>query len=154
MKTATRDTIFGLVMLGASGLLWLETTRPQYDGIPALNYGFPPDFYPKILLGIWAFVSVLIIVRSRMIAQAEAEGLHPGKLVVSMAVVGLYCWLVGVIGFLLATIPFTGLFMAVLGYRRPVVMLAVTALFPVGVWWLMSGPLQIFLPESPWFNSF
>lgn len=154
MHHSIRDTVLGGVGLVIAVLLLAETMRPKYDGIPALNYGFPPSFYPRILLSIWAFLALVVIVRAWFAAPAETARPVLGRLAAAVLTTAVYVWLIGTAGFLLATIPFTGAFMLVLGYRRPVVIAAVTALYPVAVWWLMTGPFKIVLPTSPWFSGF
>lgn len=141
-------------MLIIAALLWLETTRPQYEGIEALDYGFPPSFYPRILLAIWAMLAVIVIVRAWVASPVKGEVPRIGRLASAVAITSMYIWLIDEVGFLLASIPFTCVFMLALGYRRPVILAGVTAVFPLLTWWLMTGPLQIVLPVSPWFRSF
>lgn len=147
------NLVFGLVMLACAGALWLETLRPQYEGIAALNNGFPPSFYPRILLGIWAAVAVLVIAKS---FSATGLAMRPrvGRLIGAILVTSAYVWLMNEVGFLLASYGFTLIFTLVQGYRNPLVLGAITLVFPSVSWWLMTGPMRISLPSSPWFDAF
>lgn len=153
LPQSIRDAVLGSVMLVIAALLWIETTRPQYDGIAALNYGFPPSFYPRILLTIWIAMALAILVKSRR-TGAAAPVQRLGHLILYMVLTAAYVLLVGAAGFLLASIPFTAAFMLAMGYRQPVAIAVISILFPIVVWWVMTAPLKIVLPTSPWFQGF
>lgn len=153
MRSKHIDMIFGAGMLALAGALWLETTRPQYEGIEALNNGFPPSFYPRILLTLWAVIAGLVFLRG-LVSSGQVPRPHMGKFLTAVGTTAAYVWLIGEIGFLLASYPFVFAFMLAQGYRNPIVVLAVGCVFPTAVWWLMTGPMRISLPNSPWFAGF
>lgn len=153
MTNKHTDLIFGLLMLGLAGALWLETSRPQYEGIEALNNGFPPSFYPRILLSIWAVLAGVIILKA-LAATGRGPRLRIGRLACAVLAVVGYVWALDEVGFLLASYAFTLIFMLVQGYRNARVVAAITVIFPTAAWWLMTGPMRISLPTSPWFDAF
>lgn len=149
------DVAFGAIMLFLAVALLFETTRPQYAGIESLNYGFPPSFYPRILLSFWTVLSVIVIVRGLRDRRSPAQGTQVSlRLVGAIAVTAGYVWLLGQAGFLISTILFVLTFLVVVGYRQWLIIAAVTAVFPVSAWWLLNGPLRLVLPTSPWFAGF
>lgn len=141
-------------MLGVNILLWRQSLKPEYADAQAQDYGFSPNFFPQILLSIWAVICVVLIVRSLLIAKTEQPAPLWGRLITAFILTGVYILLVGQIGFLLASIPFAGAFMLLFGYRRPVVFTVVTLIFPVAIWWIFTDLLKIYLPISPWFSTF
>ncbi len=92
----------------------------------------------------------------RALVLADVRETAPlwGRLLTAIILTGLYVLLVGQIGFLLASIPFAGSFMLLFGYRKYIVIGAVTLIFPIATWWIFTKVLKIYLPMSPWFASF
>ena len=141
-------------MLAVNILLWRQSLKPEYADAQAQDYGFSPNFFPQILLSIWALLCVVMIVRAVILVRRDDEPPLWGRLFIAVALTAVYIFLVGEIGFLLASIPFAAAFMLLFGYRQPVVITAVTLVFPVATWWIFTELLKIYLPTSPWFTSF
>lgn len=154
MRQIVRETALGIVMLLLSALLWIETLKPQYLGNEDLNYGFPPSFYPRILLSIWAALSVLIVARAWMTPSTRVFHARWKRAATAVALTAAFLAAITQVGFLLASVPFMAAFMVALGYRRPVAVVLIALIFSVAGWWIMTGPLQITLPKSPWFQAF
>lgn len=154
MRQIVRETALGIAMLTISALLWVETLKPQYQGNEDLNYGFPPSFYPRILLSIWAALSIIIIARAWMAHSSEVFHAHWGRAAIVAGLTAAFVAAIPQVGFVLASVPFMVLFMLALGYRRRLVIGLVAVLFTAGTWWVMTGPLQVMLPKSPWFQAF
>ena len=55
------------------------------------------------------------------------------------------------VGFLFASVPFAAALMLFLGFRRPLIVGAVSLLFPLVTWYCFNFLLNIPLPTSPWF---
>lgn len=116
MERATRDLTTGLVCLVTSLVLFALTL--DLPG-PSLLVPIGPGFYPRIILGITALLSAVLIVqallarkmkigaRSRIQAVAEAPQRPNYALVVgSFAVFGGYVALLPPLGFRIATFVF------------------------------------------------
>lgn len=138
-------------MLVIAGLLWLETSRPAYQDATVLGYGFNPGFFPRILIGIWAALAVLLVLRAlpRWRVPIDRPDWHgvAGVVVITAG----YVALMREIGFLFASMAFALALMLVLGYRQWLVVLPVALLFPLVTWYTFVFLLQIQLPTSPWF---
>ncbi|MEQ8323025.1 MAG: tripartite tricarboxylate transporter TctB family protein [Rhodospirillales bacterium] len=154
MSSRLRDILFSSFMLGVNLLLWRQSLKPEYADIQAQDYGFSPNFFPQILLSIWAVICVVLIVRALLIEDTKQPAPLWGRLLSAFILTGVYVLLVGQIGFLLASIPFAGAFMLLFGYRKPIVIAAVTVIFPIATWWIFTEILKIYLPISPWFTRF
>lgn len=152
MGSRLRDIVFFSFLLGINLILWRQSLKPEYSNIQAQDYGFSPNFFPQILLSAWAFICVTLIMRALLIEDTKQPTPLWGRLMTAVIMTGVYVMLVGQIGFLLASIPFAGAFMLLFGYRKPMVIGAVTIIFPVATWWVFTELLKIYLPVSPWFT--
>ena len=152
MRQGFRDMLFSLGMLGVAGLLWWETSRPKYQADKLQDSGFDPAFFPRIMLGLWVIIGVALLVRSFKSWTVPAEAQNWPKLIGSLVLVAFYAAAINYLGFLFASIPFMALFVALLGFRRPVVLLVVAVLFPLITWYTFVHLLSISLPVSPWFT--
>ncbi|MEZ5738058.1 MAG: tripartite tricarboxylate transporter TctB family protein [Burkholderiaceae bacterium] len=152
MRQGLRDLLFSLLMLGIGGFLWWETTKDSYQQDKMQDYGFDPAFFPRILIGLWMAMAVVILLGSFRDWAARMEGQRWGKLAGALALTSAYAAAMHVIGFLFASIPFSALMMVWLGFRRPVIVMAIAVLFPLLTWYSFVHLLNIPLPVSPWFS--
>ena len=152
MREGVRDIVFGIAMLAAAALLFLETTSPAYQQAGVLGYGFSPAFFPRILLIIWAALSIILIIRALPALHRQIDKPDWGKLAGAVAITLGYVGLIAVIGFAFASIVFAAAFMTFLGYRRVVPVALVALIFPLVTWYVFTFLLHISLPTSPWFN--
>ena len=152
MREGLRDIIFGAVMLVVAALLFLETTNPAYQQAGVLGYGFSPAFFPRILLIIWAALSVILIIRALPALHREIDKPDWGKLAGAVAITLGYIGLISLVGFAFASIVFAAALMLFLGYRQVVPVALVAVIFPLVTWYVFTFLLHISLPTSPWFN--
>ena len=154
MSSRLRDIVFLSSMLVINILLWRHSLKPQYNNIQAQDYGFSPNFFPQILLSFWAAICVILIVRALLIKDTKEANPLWGRLFTAFILTGAYIFLVGHVGFLMASMPFACAFMILFGYRKPLIIGTVTIVFPLATWWIFTEVLKIYLPTSPWFSSF
>ena len=154
MSSRLRDIVFFSLLLIVNLLLWRHSLLPQYTNIQAQDYGFSPNFFPQILLSFWAVICAFLILRALVSADVKEATPLWGRLLTAITLTGVYVLLVGQIGFLLASIPFAASFMLLFGYRKYIVIGAVTIIFPIATWWIFTKVLKIYLPMSPWFSNF
>lgn len=151
MRKGVRDIIFGTCMLAVGGLLWWETSKPRYQADKVQDYGFDPAFFPRVLLGLWFLLTIVILARSVVVWSQEVEPQNWGRLAGSVVLSAAYIWLMDGIGFLFASVAFAIAIMVFLGLRRPMWIGLVGVLFPLLTWYCFVFLLQIPLPTSPWF---
>ena len=154
MSSRLRDIVFFSLLLIVNLLLWRHSLQPQYTNIQAQDYGFNPNFFPQILLSLWAAICAILIMRALILADVKETAPIWGRLLTAITLTGVYILLVGQIGFLLASIPFAGTFMLLFGYRNYIVIGTVTIIFPIATWWIFTKVLKIYLPMAPWLPSF
>ena len=151
-----RYSITGLVCLGTS-LVLLAFTR----GLPEATLLVPvgPGFYPRIILGIAAALSALVIFVDWRVARsgrAAAAQEAPNRVLVllSFAIIGLYIGLLPYFGFRLATLLFVAALQATLEAPRGArawLVIGVTALVTTLVTYLVFETyLNVLLPRGRW----
>ena len=138
---------FALALLLLGGSLFAHSFAPSYA---TMGIGSPvsPVFYPRILLGLWMFLSLIVLVEAIRvpgnIGQAPQSWSAPLAMVLVMAVsVWAMRWL-GYIG-IAAPLAFTCGWL--LGYRRIVILILVALLAGAISWWLFDRMLGIPLPR-------
>lgn len=157
-----RDGIAGLACLVAS-LALLAATR----GLPEASLLVPvgPGFYPRIILGITAIISALLVVND-LVARRRAAAVPPpvapvtGKganytlVVLTFAIFGLYVGLLPYVGFRIATFCFVAALQATLepprglrGWARVGMTALITAL---ASYFVFERYLSVLLPRGRW----
>lgn len=155
-----RDGIAGLVCLGLSIILLVLTRGlPQSALVP-----IGPDFYPRIVLGIMAVLSVMLIAadvlsrwrsRGAVTAPAAAAEERNYRLVtVTFAVFAVYVLLLPFLGFRIATFLFVAALQAVLekpqGWRRWTVVITAAAATVIVTYLAFEVYLSVLLPRGRW----
>ena len=154
-----REGIAGLVcFVGSLALLAATWGLPG----PTLLVPVGPGFYPRIILGITAVLSLALIVSDCMAQRRRAParrhaGTAPenhGLVVVCFAVFGLYVAALPWIGFRISTFVFVAALQTVLNPRRDRrgwMVVGVTALVTTLVaYYLFDHYLLVLLPRGRW----
>jgi hypothetical protein len=156
----SRDGIAGLVCLAASLALLAGTWN--LPG-PSLLVPVGPGFYPRIILGITAALSLALIVfdviaarrgSSTAAAKPAAEAPNYRLVLIVFAVFGVYVGLLPGLGFRIATALFIAALQAVLDPPRAWkgwLIVAVTAFVTTAaVYFLFERYLSVLLPRGSW----
>lgn len=158
----TRDLITGLVCL-ATSLVFLGLTL----GLPGPSLLVPigPGFYPRIILGITAVLSALLVGQALLArrhatkAPASTGGENrPNYALVlaSFAVFGVYVALLPPLGFRIATFAFVLALQPLLGPPRTakgwVIALVVAAVTSFATFYVFQDYLSVLLPRGRWTN--
>ena len=150
-----RDGLTGLVALAASLVLFWLTL--DLKGNPLVPIG--PGFYPRIVLGIAAVLSAILVVqdllarRRRKRAAAEQRPNYP-LVFACFAVFGLYVMSLPGLGFRLATFAFVAALQALLdpprGTRGWLVVAATALVTTTAAYFLFEHYLLVLLPRGRW----
>lgn len=152
-----RDGIVGLVCLAAS-LGLIAATR----GLPEASMLVPvgPGFYPRIVLGITAALSVLLIVadvlaRRRMPAAGPRQQAPNYRLVLlTFAIFGVYVALLPYVGFRIATLIFVGALQSALqppsGWKDWLLVATVAFVTTLVTYFMFEHYLSVLLPRGRW----
>jgi putative tricarboxylic transport membrane protein len=161
------------VLLGAAGYLYLGAGSFEFSA-PAGRLG--PDVWPKMVLGLLIAVCLIEIGRSLLRSAGggvsgllqslmEKAGEEPedgaaasrpsGRLLAGVAVTIAYVGLIGVLGFLVATVLYLAAFMIVGGYRRYPVVAAASVAGTAALLFVFMRVVYVSLPpgEGP-FRAF
>jgi hypothetical protein len=149
----SKDGWTGLVALAASLVFfWLTLElRPN----PLVPVG--PGFYPRIVLGLTAFLSFALIVfdlLDRKKSAAKTGNLNYGLVLAAFVIFGLYVGAMPYVGFRIATLVFVAALQATLEPPRGArgwALVGVTALVTTAAsYFLFERYLQVLLPRGRW----
>ena len=158
-----RDLITGLVCLVTS-LVFLALTY----GLPGPSILVPigPGFYPRIILGIAAVLSALLVTQALLARRRAADEETPGTgamarpnyslVLASFAVFGVYVALLPALGFRIATFAFVLALQPLLEPPRNakgwVIALVVAAVTSFATFYVFQDYLSVLLPRGRWTN--
>ncbi len=117
-----------------------------------------PSSFPKVLSSAGIILSLIVLLGIEKgevkVGDIDYRRLHEYKLDQALALLGLmvaYAILLRPAGFLLATSGFLIGGSVILGERRWIVMIVVSAIATFGIWYLVQEVLGIFLRPLPFF---
>jgi putative tricarboxylic transport membrane protein len=154
----SRDSAAGLICLALSlFLLYLTRGLPQSALVP-----IGPDFYPRIVLGITAVLSVLMIAidvlatrRIRSIPQAAPQAATPKNyrlVVLTFMVFGLYVALLPLLGYRISTFLFVATLQPLLerprSLRAWIIVFIIAAATALVTFVVFEDYLQVLLPRG------
>jgi len=154
----SRDSAAALICLALSlFMLYLTRGLPQSELVP-----IGPDFYPRIVLGITAVLSVLMIVidvlamrRIRGITQAAPQAAAPKNyrlVVLTFIVFGLYVALLSWLGYRISTFLFVAILQPLLERPRSlrgwVIVFVTAAATALVTFVVFEDYLQVLLPRG------
>jgi putative tricarboxylic transport membrane protein len=151
MRQGTLDLLIGMVLLALALFLLWESTEPRY-AVRVPGHEFGPMFYPRLILGIWLVIAVAITVRGALLMSSDesVQALEWGQLASVIVITGVYMWVVTLLGFVLSSALYIFVVLTLLGFRRPIIVAALSIGFPLVTWSVFQFLLRIPLPTSPW----
>ena len=153
-----RDGIAGLVCLVTSLGLFAATI-----GLPEASLLVPvgPGFYPRIVLGITAILSALLVatdILSRRRGAAPAKPARPAVnhtlVLLTFSVFGIYVAILPYLGFRISTFIFVAAMQALLdpprGSRRWLLVATIALVTTVATYYVFEVYLLVLLPRGRW----
>lgn len=140
----------GGAILGLSVLFYVQTMGERFAETPLARN---PMAFPRLLVLLLAIGGLVVIAQ----AVLTRRGALPGDVAVPLnwprvlligALAAAYFWVFEPFGFLPATAVFLPAVIVVLGYRRALVIVPVTVVALVGLWYLFARVFQI-RPPGP-----
>ena len=140
----------GGAILGLSALFHAQTLSERFATAPLARN---PMAFPRLLTLLLALGGTVLIVqalfaRRGALPDAAVAQVHWPRAVLITAMAGAYFWAFEIVGFLPATLVFLPLVIVMQGYHRALVILPVTAVTLVGLWYLFARVFQI-RPPGP-----
>ncbi|KPB02343.1 tripartite tricarboxylate transporter TctB family protein [Ahrensia marina] len=143
----TPNIIFALALLLLGGALFAHSFAARYA---AMGIGSPvnPVFFPRILLGLWILLGVVILIKAIRSPVNFKENTHRWQEPLGMiAAVAVSIWAMRWLGYIGVAGPLAFACGWLLGYRRLVILIAIAALSAIFTWWLFDQALGIPLPR-------
>lgn len=122
--------------------------------VSIITAGRGPVFFPRILLVAMLMLSLAVMWEGRQEKSIPISGQQLLPVIAAIGLTGFYIFAITAAGFLISTTVFVFILPWLLGYRNVRLIVVVTALYPVSVWYLFDKIFKIILPTSPWFDSF
>jgi hypothetical protein len=162
--TLGRDGIAGLVCLATS--IWLLVLTIGLP--PAVFVPIGPAFYPRVVLGLMAVLSAILVVNDVLAGRRGAARARPAAdrpapagvranyalVLASFVVFGLYVLLLPYLGFRIATLVFVAALQAALEWpqtwRRWLLVLVVALATTIGCVLAFEDYLSVLLPRGTW----
>ena len=144
------NLIAGGALLGLSALFFAQTLSERFATAPLARN---PMAFPRLLTLLLALGGAVLVVQA-LLARREAKAgqavaqVNWPRAVLIAAMAGAYFWAFESMGFLLATLVFLPLVIVAQGYRRMLVILPVTGVTLVALWYLFARVFRI-RPPGP-----
>ncbi|HZM36481.1 MAG TPA: tripartite tricarboxylate transporter TctB family protein [Burkholderiales bacterium] len=147
-----RDGIAGLVVLATSlFLFWLTLGLERNPLVPV-----GPGFYPRIVLGLTALLSLCLVLFDFFGEKKPSEGTKANYLAVATQFIlfAVYAGALPLLGFRIATFAYvTAANLLLDPPRRPLAWLRaplLAALTAAATWYVFEGYLAVLLPRGRW----
>lgn len=139
--------LFALTLLALGGGLFAHSFASRYDSM-GIGSSVSPVFYPRILLGLWMALSVIVLAQAflRPGGAGQAQRSWAAPLTIMAAVAGSI-WAMRYLGYIGIAAPLAFICGWLLGYRRPLILILVALVIGLASWWLFDRALGIPLPR-------
>ena len=147
MKKSLPDLIIGIVLLA-----FLTSLAVQVPAIPAVSKG-----YPVFLLAVSYIMSIWLVIRSML--KLKTQDKQETQVVDQMKIIFPYClmitvylFLMGKIGYIASTVVFMIASLVYLKLKNKVVMVVLSILMTIALYFVFTNFLAVILPRGTWFN--
>ena len=162
-KTQTKafsNLIVSIILLGFEVWAWVQTGLIK----PAKNAAVQPSTFPRIMIiGMAVFTVVLLIQSIIKLSSmkpddplaAKAESINPVKdrgvlaALIAIALCCAYVYFFRSAGYVIVSFLLSGIIMWMIGLRKPVTLVLVSALVPLGIWLIFYKFLAVNIPMGP-----
>lgn len=159
-KTQTKafsNLVISLVLIAFEIFAWVQTTKIKV----AKNAAVQPSAFPRIMIiGMAVFTAVLLVQsviklmkmhpEDPLAQKAESLNLFKDKGVLAALFVivlcMLYVWGFKTLGYVLVSVILSAIIMWMIGVRKPVQLILIAVLVPLGMWLLFYKLLQVNIP--------
>lgn len=144
MTKRTLDLIYAVAWIfGATALIWTSSGN-QFENSPISR---DPSWFPQMLLILILIAGVVLALRSFLRGStAIVKPLRWQALIITLFISSAYLYFFFSLGFIPATVVFIPLMSWLLGYRRPLVIMLVTASLTIGLWYAFALLLNVTPP--------
>ncbi|WP_157966478.1 tripartite tricarboxylate transporter TctB family protein [Oceanibium sediminis] len=147
----SRDFIFAFGALVIAAVFWVESLSPRYESDLFAGFGLNALQFPRVLLGIWTGLALLLLLQSVVKTACDAATPIDWRPAI-YGMCGAFGYFFAMIyaGFFVASVIFMFVMPAVLGYRKYRLLAVLSPVITAGVWVVFVHLLQIQLPRMSW----
>lgn len=144
MTTRTLDLIYGTLLFAAAMALYWVSFDLQVAG---RSIASDPAWFPRLLLGMMLVAAVGLGARALARRSTAAGASLRGKaLAITVGIAGLYLTSFNEIGFVPSTLVLIPVMSWLLGFRRPLVLLLLTVILTITLWYAFALLLNVTPP--------
>ena len=148
-----KQVILGLLLLCIGGGLLAHTYDPQYIS-DQVDVQFGPMFYPTLILVSWLSLSLAMIVEGILKSPVTTQTkLNLPMLIMFSLLVVFFIIILDYAGFLISSIFFFLISSLIMGWRKPISLIATGILFPLITWYVFEHLMHLPLAHSVWFTG-
>lgn len=148
----TLEVAVSSVLLLAGMGLFASTFSDTFD-VPTFGGDVGPALAPRGYLLVWIVLAAIVLTNALQLQSAPLSAIGDVKRLMTASVISVGTGLSMLyVGFVFAAIPGLFLFCRGLGYRNYRVLVPVSILAPVAIWWVFTFAFELLLPRSPWFG--
>ena len=152
MKENKSNIILGIFTLFICALITWDSYQSKYNELGLFSYGVSLTFFPLVIVSIMAVLAAVLIVSGVVKANVENGTKQNWPLVLKLVSILLaYILCLPFLGFIISSVIFCLLIIPILGYRNKKIVLMISILSPVVIWYAFKL-LQISMPESSLLN--
>ena len=147
MKKSFPDMIISIVLLA-----FLTSLAVQVPAIPAVSKG-----YPLVLLVISYAMTIFLLIKS--VLKMKTEDKQETKVMEQVKVIFPYCLMIIVylflmrkIGYIASTVVFMLASLIYLRLKNKILMIALSVVLTVVLYFVFTNYLTVILPRGDWFN--
>jgi len=148
-----KQVILGLLLLCIGCGLLAHTYDSQYLN-DQIDVQFGPMFYPTLILVMWILLSLGMIVEGLLKSPVTSQNkLNMPMLVMFSLLAVFFIIILDYAGFLISSIFFFLLSSLIIGWRKPISLIATGILFPLITWYVFEHLMHLPLVHSVWFTG-
>lgn len=158
-----RDIISGTSLL-LIGLMFLYFSYDDSYASMGRGVQYGTMFFPRLLLVVWLVLSAVLAIKGVVglrrgtagtgIDESGSPHLRITVMAISFVIVAVGAWLIPTIGFVPAMVGTMLATAALLGWRRHLILIAVSVFWPIAIWYIFTTWLRFPLPETSWLPVF
>ena len=147
MKKSFPDMIISIVLLA-----FLTSLAVQVPEIPDVSRG-----YPLVLLLISYAMTIILLISSMVKMKTEnkqeTQVAEQAKIIIPYCLmIALYLFLMGKIGYIASTVAFMVASLMYLKLKNKVLMIALSIIMTIILYFVFTNFLTVILPRGAWFN--
>lgn len=144
------DAIVAIVLIAFAITVYAVTTT--FEEVPrSLAQGVQPATYPRMLVGVLIVLSAILFVQSRSVASKKV-GLLPRKAVYTAILVVVIGLVIPYVGIVIAMMAACAAIPLLWGERRHLLTAVFAIVFPLAVYGLFHGVLEVQFPLGIFHN--